>query len=277
MRKVFLSTFLLASILLLSGVKADIGPKPEVDIQIDVQGEPVQDQVFYARMLECNERELNLSDYAAPLEIEELDSISIFDANKGCTWQIARLAWGGECRFSECSFWYMPPREFRLAVYLPSEERTYISGDAERINFYSTFKASLESDGTISIKETTPPFNTDAGRTLMVDLIITVIIELAIGSIYVVRKAFSRKVLLYILIANLISIPIVHLLLPMVFTEFFSLLLISELFAIFLEAGLFHLFDKNTFPMRKAILFSFILNIISFLIGGFVQIILFLF
>ena len=128
--------------LVLCLVSADIGPKPSADIHVTLNGQNISVASFNAKMLTCQKEEKVSS---ARNLIPQLN-ISKYDSVNNCYWKPAELAWGGDCQDSNCHFNYDIPSEFRLAVYLPSHDKVYLSAKATRENFRSTFEADLLSD-----------------------------------------------------------------------------------------------------------------------------------
>jgi hypothetical protein len=152
---------------------ADMGPKPTADIILSKSRESI-DSAFSALLAcekdyctgeDCNtkpsEEELKeMCEFENDDACTALTNIWITDTEKDCTWQHAPYIWGGNCQDSICHFNYMIPTEFRLAVYLPSEKKTYLSEKVYRENFHSTFIAELNNDKTITITDTTPLLKT---------------------------------------------------------------------------------------------------------------------
>jgi hypothetical protein len=234
-----------------------MGPKPTVDILVKYNGEPIKDPVFTAKMLTC---------YNSSYQFSQ-DCLKY-----GSYWFPASLAWGGNCTNSECHFGYMPPTYFKLQVDIPSLGRSFTTNYVNRTNFYSKYEANLNPDGTATIKETTSVLETANFLSFIVAFILTLIIELFFGAVYIsIEKIKGMKLLLWILITNSISVPIVWLVFPLFTSNLFSAILIGEVFAVFFEAYLYFYFSRKNFPSyTKAIELSIILNGTSFFFGGFI-------
>jgi hypothetical protein len=94
--------------------------------------------------------------------------------------------------------------------------------------------------------------------------ILTVIVEFILGCF--ILDNFNRvKLFLIIFFMNLLSLPFVWFLFPIIFSGYWTALLLSELFIFFLEAFLFRFLIKISF--RKAIELSFFLNFATFIFG----------
>ena len=124
-KPVILITILLVFLPVTDLVSADIGPKPSADIHVTLNGQDVPDSSFNAKMLTCQKEETSFYDRNL---IPQLN-ISEYDSAGNCYWRPAEVAWGGDCKNSNCNFDYFLPSEFRLAVYLPSQDKVYLSAE----------------------------------------------------------------------------------------------------------------------------------------------------
>jgi hypothetical protein len=200
---------------------------------------------------------------------------TIPDPDRGCYWTVAPMAWGGNCSQSSCRFNYFLPKSFRLSVYLPSQDRIYMSDEVTRRNFRSAFEAELLNDGGMILSETTPFRQSDTAshiRTFLIALGITLLLELLVALLYCYLAKVSRTVLISVLIANLISLPIVW----FVFTlldEYFLVIFLAELFAVVFEA---YFIAWRGLTLRKAFILSILMNAASFVIGGGITLFIFL-
>ncbi len=258
---IFLLAILLFS-LVPSLVSADIGPKPSADIHVTLNGQSIQDATFNAKMLTCQKEE---NKFPAREIIPQLN-ISEYDSVNNCYWKPAESAWGGDCQNGNCHFNYFLPSEFRLAVYLPSQDKVYLSAEVTRENFRSTFEANLLSDGNINLQETTPFAQSNSAkniRNFFIALILTLIIELLVALIYVSSTKISKKVLISVLVANVISLPIVWFVFPLA-------ILLGEIFAFAFEGYFIHLLNRDIISLKKSFILSILMNLASLIIGGFI-------
>ncbi len=266
------SAILILAILLLSLVpslvSADIRPKASADIHVTLNGQNIPDQTFDAKMLTCQNEE---NQFPARDVIPQLN-ISEFDSANNCYWKPAELAWGGNCQNGNCHFNYFPTSEFRLAVYLPSQDKVYLSTEVTRENFRSTFEANLLSDGSINLQETTPFVQNNSAkniRSFFIALILTLILELIVALIYVSSTKIYKKSLISVLIANVISLPIVWFVFPLLKIIPLAILL-GEIFAFVFEGYFIHLLNKDILPLKKSFVLSILMNLASLIIGGFI-------
>ncbi len=205
----------------------------------------------------------------------------------GCYWVDAPLAWGGECENSTCHFFYFLPDEFKLAIYIPSQDQVYISNLVTRTAFYSTFDVNIVSDGTMGVTETSvftnPPYVYENWKYItyefIIALLITLSIELGIIFLYLrfVKKKKKKKyrLLLYALIANLITIPIVWLLFinGNIFNSFIMAFIFAEIFAIVFESFFIYHFNKKLVSLKESFVLCTVTNAISFILGTFLTVI----
>ena len=249
-------------------VSADLGPKPSVDIYVTLDGKSVPDATFNAKLLTCQneENQFPVRDIIPQLNVTE------YDPENNCYWKPAEFAWGGECQNGTCYFTYHIPSKFRLAVYLPSQDKVYLSAEVIRENFRSTFEANLLSNGSIELQEITPFSQTKFGkniRNFFIALILTLILELFVALIYVLSTKISKKVLISVLIANIISFPIIWFVFPLL-KIIPSVMLLGEFFAFVFEGYFIYLFNKDILPLKKSFVLSILMNLVSWIIGGFI-------
>lgn len=267
-KSAFLILVLLMFSLLPSFVFADIGPKPSADILVTLNGQNVPDSSFNAKMLTCQKEE---SKFPARDLIPQLN-ISEYDSANNCHWRPAQLAWGGNCQNSNCHFNYFLPSQFRLAVYLPSQDKVYLSAEVTRENFRSTFEANLLSDGNINLQETTPFTQSNFARNIrnfFFALILTLILELIVALIFLSIAKISKKVLISVLVANIISLPIVWFVFPLLKIIPLAILL-GEIFAFVFEGYFIHLLNKEIISLKKSFILSILMNLASLIISGFI-------
>jgi hypothetical protein len=262
----FLIFILLIFSILPNFVSADSGPKPTVDIDVLYNGNKISDASFSAQMLGCADQDKY---YHNPRNLIPQLNISEYDSVNNCYWLPAFLAWGGDCRDSKCHFSYMPPKEFKLAVYIPSLDKVFISNEISRTNFNSNYEVILDSNGSAKISETTPFVRKDNVISFIKALIITLIIELLVALIYVSRTKLPKKILISVLIGSFITLPIVWFIFPLI--KIIPLvILLSEIFAIVFEAYFIYYLNKQTITLKKSFVLSIIINLASLIIGGFI-------
>lgn len=249
---------------------ADIGPKPSADIHVTLNGGNVQDATFESAMLTC-EKEDKQFPVPKSRQIPQLE-INEYDSAGDCYWKPAFLAHGGHCRNGICHFSYFLPAKFRLAVFLASEDTVYISTEVTRENFSSTFEADLLSDGSMMLHETTSFGQGDTASNIklfLIALIITAVLELFVASMFVSKRKLPRNILSAVLIANIISLPFVWFVFPLLKMDL-SVILAGEGFAFIFEGYFIHWRNKEAITLKKAFLLSILMNLASLIIGGFI-------
>jgi hypothetical protein len=97
---------------------------------------------------------------------------------------------------------------------------------------------------------------------------ITLILELSVVSIYAFKRKISKKIIVYALVANLISLSIVWFVFPLINIGTLFIILISETFAVLFESYFIYYFNKKALNLKQAFFLSLGMNIISFVLGN---------
>lgn len=286
---ILLTCFLL---LLVSAAYADIGRRPSMKIHCTYNNEEI-DSIFYAELLECLSQE-RINEQASYLsEMVEVQQLAIteFDPARNCYWSPSRsplsfqnLGRGDECTDSECNFRFQLPREFRLAVYVPSLDKVFLSDAIVRKNYSSRYEATLLPDGTIEIEETTSFLQSDAAllmKMFMAALVLTLFFELPIYFILLsltepARQKYSKKkkrILSTVFLANVISLSIVWFVFSLM-GDSTQLIILAEMFAIIFEALFIKSLNKAILSIGKAFVLSLVANLASFFVGGLIFLLL---
>jgi hypothetical protein len=252
-------------------VCADIGPKPSMEVVVFYNSSEVNSS-FQARMLGCYPEGYGLVDRNL---IPELN-ISEYDSARNCSWMPSRITWGGDCVEGKCSFTYMLPQEFRLAVFLPELNKTFVSGVISRTGFNSQYNLYLFPDGYANVSEAVwydyggddsllPPVIIK----FLVALMLTLVLELLTAFVFLLVARIPKRVLISVFLANLITLPAVWLL--FILTDGSMLfMLLSEAFAVVFEALAIFLLNRNVISLKKSALLSALMNAVSLFVGWFV-------
>jgi hypothetical protein len=280
---------LVTVLLLCSLVSADTGPHPTAEFHVTYGGVDVPDAKVYAVILSCEKSAVNLSAEGSCRSLSEYMCEKLIQKNLstildegGCYWTVARFAWprGFErvdgCRDSRCHFGYDIPHEFRLAVYLPSHDRVFLSAEVTDKNLYSTFEADLLPDGTIAVRETTSFFEDNFGKNIIrfvIALVLTLVIEIitALNMMPIART--NKRFLSSIIAANMLSLPFVWFVFPLL-TDIYLAILLGELFALMFETYFVYAVNKQLISLKKSFILSLMMNLNSFIFGGFIVTIL---
>jgi hypothetical protein len=245
-------------------VKADIAA-PTMVVNVTYNGTPVNG-TFYSVILSC----MNVSNAnASGISIGQLN-ISEYDPARNCYWMYNSFTSGGACADGTCSFEYFQPSDFKLAFYLPSLNKTFITNEINMSNFTTRYNAELYLNGsaTLSATNSYPPVYQNEFVLFAAALILTLVIELTVAFLYlkVVKIKKKGRILIAVAIANIISVPIVWF--AFVF-PFGSLgLLLGEIFAVVFEGYFIYYFNKKAISLKNAMLMSLIMNLVSVVIGG---------
>lgn len=250
-------------------VSADLGPKPGVDIDVFYNNKNISNSDFSAVMLGCESKEYvqrevkyERKDLIPQLKINEYDQI------KNCSWFPEGFAWGERCGDGACRVSLVPPVEFKLAVFIPSLDKVFITNEISRTNFNSKYRAELSSDGSAKILETTPLLAKDKIYLFIKSFIITIILELIVTIIFVSLLKLPKKIIVYVLFANIISLPIVWFLLPLIKLSSLMVIIISEFFAVIFETYFVYVLNKQIISLKQSLVLNILNNVSSLFVGG---------
>lgn len=211
----FLETVAICLLFFLPVVLADMGPKPQMDIAVYENNSSVNDEVFYAKLFYCLGSDSGSGEYGFTLGCYDKIPKEIckklvrpgtypeaYDRADGCLWTSSPLYWGGVCERGGCHFGYRVPDKFSLVIFLPNENKTFVSNTVENKNFNSNFRADVKSDGTIELQETTSYWRSDASknfRDFMLAFVITISLELITALIFISGSKNSKHFLSFCL------------------------------------------------------------------------------
>jgi hypothetical protein len=273
---------------------ADVGPKPTVDIAVRLNGAPVPDDTFYAQMLTCNAPNIPASercgfDGPAPSPTgrpwpawggqagagcDKFIALAVPEPAEGCTWRLKGppMVWGGECKGSQCQFSYILPERFRLAVYLTGTDRLFVSNPVTRTAMYSSYRLDLAEDGSARLVETTAlPLR---GRShlggALAALLLSLLIELAVGYIFVWLTHSPRRALLGVLVGNLLTVPALWFVVAATFPNgaFLVTLALAEVAVVVVEGLIIAALTRGQMRPTKAFVMSLLVNVMSFVLGA---------
>lgn len=244
---------------------------PSAQMHLTYNGQDISEGVFHAVLLGCQ----RIPAVHPPSPVPQLN-ISEYDSIKNCRWE----QWNrpGVCQDSNCQFWYAP-HEFKLAVYLPSMDKIFLSAEVTNKEHKSVYEANLLPDGSISLQETTLFSQTALANTIkqfIIALLLILIIEIIVAFVFISVKGISKKLLISVLIANIISFPIIWFI--------FRLLrmgpldyLFGQIFAFVFEAYFIYLLNKQIITLKRAFVLSLAINLASLIIGGVISWLLMIF
>jgi hypothetical protein len=103
-------------------------------------------------------------------------------------------------------------------------------------------------------------------------LVFTLAVELAVAAVYLkARQRLNRRTLLWIVPANILSVPVVWFVLPLLHRSWgldaTVIIVLSELFAFAFEAGFLYLTNRRMLTARHVVILSLLMNASSFFLG----------
>ncbi|MCX6776359.1 MAG: hypothetical protein NTY73_00065 [Candidatus Micrarchaeota archaeon] len=270
--------FILAVLLLFNLAQADMPAPPPSTFHIIFNGSNVTDNVFYAAMLSCysNTSFVDIKNQTAVkhpgLLIEE------YDASQNCTWYPSSEVWEEECKNSVCYFylWRAPAGDFRLVMYLPSINRTFVSSTVVHNSLSSEFLVNISSSGEVVINKVREISTSYTGYRSPVDystllwyaLVLTLVIELAASLIYIHVRKLDKRILWSVALVNIISVPLLWFFLTRGDWMLFCFSLLFGEFAVFVfEALVIFLLNRKRIGIVDSFAMSFINNVLSFIAG----------
>lgn len=221
----------------------------------------------------------NTPEYKAYIQFNNIHENNV---QHTCAWQAYYLPDAKFCLNSSCHFRYILG-DYKMAVYLPSLDKLFISNEINRSSagYYGSdtatqYRLELTAAGTAKISEANAKNNKPAAdapdqtttardfKTIVIaSLIITLILELIAAFIFALIQKAPKRILLGVLIGNLISVPLLWLLV----TRWYWTLFPAEILVVAFEAWIITLFSRGKLNWKMCLLISFIMNLISFIFG----------
>ena len=215
--------------------------------------------------------------------------------NKGCEaepcpWTYDNYA---DCSDGLCSFTYYRigrvPNEMKLQVELngmnyTSDTLTFDYANARAHYNTANYDVNIGSDGLMTIQLSAKQNDNGWSNGLSAmfaaffgSLFLTLVIEIIVAFILIrLWKLKSwKKLILSVLLANIISLPIVWLISIGLFTLLsLAALIIAEAFAFVFEAYFLFWLNKKELSLKKSFILSIAMNAASMIIGGFIVVVL---
>jgi hypothetical protein len=262
--------------------RADFGPRPNDRQRFDVtlEGGPLPDAEFVAAML-CLSPELKDEPDNMGAVVPGLKAALPRD-DSGGGWTYAAYKCGGQGADGHVEFhgfYGDVPGRFRVAVYLPSQDKLFLSNEAHTHPLLSQFRVDLASDGTATLtRDESGRWLADAlvafvRRGILVALGTTVVIELVVVALAVTRlkkRELLWRLTLVCLAVNLLTVPIVWVIGSIGFWLIglwagLLLLVVLELVAVCLEGVAYATVGR--LGWRPALVLAVLANAASFLLG----------
>ncbi len=252
---------------------ADIAPSPSVDFRVTLNKQAVPDSAFDANLLTCQKPEEKTIQPAENLNTQ-LKNINEYNSQDACYWR--PLTFGHSfCSDGNCDFTGglspIPASPFllRLAIYLPSQDKVYLSSPFTLENMQNNFDADLLPDGSIQLQETNNFFDSqhwEIIKSILPALGFTLLIEVIAALIFLSSTKTSLKILLSVVIANVISLPVLWYALTFLRANLLNVI-IGEILVFVFEGFFIYLLNKKRVSLKKSFVLSMIMNLASLLIG----------
>jgi hypothetical protein len=157
-------------------------------------------------------------------------------------------------------------------LILKFDDKVRESNVFENESFNSSYMVTVFDDK-LEVKDTTA-FMKDSSviAAFIKALLLTLALELMVAFVYLKLARKPLKILFFVILANLITLPIVWFLFPMIMNSW--AILVGEIFAFVTEALFLMLTCRKWFKPSGAFLLSFMMNVMSLLIGGFALILM---
>ncbi len=200
--------------------RADFGPKPDDGRYFTVtrEGRPLP---RFTAALVCQSGKLKDRPDNRGVAVPGLARLLPPDST-GLGWTYADYKWGGEGADSSVKFhgFYgnVPPGRIRLVVYLPDEDKLFLSNEADTHPFLNRYRADLSEDGTATLTRVeTGRWLADAllglsQRGILVALAVTVAVELGVvclAAVVLGRRQWLRRAAGLSVTLNVLTLPAV--------------------------------------------------------------------
>lgn len=267
--------------------KADIGPKPSVNIIFENMG----DEPCYGTLLSespstgpASVWDSSAWDgdestiYTYGLDLDVWKAFAAYQDPDG--YYFLQLAW--QCDETKSFSWgYYPPDPFKILLYYPETDTFLVSGIYERYAFDSYFSVDMNdlepgsagSQGAVLIAEKSYDYTWEL-LSLVCRIVITILLEAGIAFLFGFRQ---KRLLALITGVNLITQVILNVMLNVIHYDRGDLAFILsyvpyEIVVFIIEAilygALFNRVSKTPIPAWKPVLYALAANVVSF-IGGF--------
>lgn len=250
MKKQYLIPAVLLVLILLPCVSGDVGPKPSMKFNLvyETQGMP---KLIDGQQMECDD--------AGCLDARPLERLG---------------PQGFDCTQDECnSVAYGYSQYHRLVINFSDQQRQ--SNIFKHYSYIAQFNVRVTDTGLV-VEEIPPLKRTVPGGipVFLIALLLTLILELLVAFVFLSVRKEPRNIMIGVLVANIISLPIVWLVFPYLPLHSLLVILFSEIFAVLFEGYFIYLFTKKTLALVMSMILSLLMNLCSFFIGGLIFIFL---
>ncbi|MBX3062943.1 MAG: hypothetical protein KF726_08205 [Anaerolineae bacterium] len=232
---------ILILVLPLTTVQADTGPKPTMEFTFEFQGQPIA--IIGGEQLQCDDP--TCSD-GKPLQV------------------------GGPQRFyctadscQSLAYGYKPYHK----LIIQFADGTRESNVFQKRAFSAVYIVKVTESG-LEVEETYANVN------VLPSLLITLVIETFVAAVYLAIIRLQRTALKWVPVASLITLPLVWFFILRSSLPTVTAIVLAEAFAVVFEAIFLYGLNRNTLPLKHAVIMSLIMNAASFLIPLFLTILI---
>ena len=255
LKSIFLLITLITSGFIISTntIRADMGPKPSVNIYIYENGLVNTIPPIKITMLGCD---------------REFDT-KTFQYVGDCQWKESSLYWFRGCSGGKCLFTYMLPDKFKIAYQANILSKVIVSNEIDRVGMNDTYKLYVMGDkATIEHVSVLSGFATGS---FLLSFILNLLIESGVLYLFIKLFKFRGKLFWALIIGNLITLPVVWAGTLLLQLNFLAL----EVFAVLAEYTVYRFWARNQqLSNLKLFILSFVQNIVSLSVGGLISFIL---
>lgn len=225
-----------------SAILADIGPKPSMEFNLIYETTETV-TLIDGQQLQCEDESCS-----QPRPLEQLGPQGFYCEQDSCS----SLAYG-----------YAPYQK----LVLNFSDGTRESNVFEAGSYHARFDVRVTDTGLVIEERTSTalerlPF-------FLVALVLTLVIEVLAALLFLLVTKRPKSVLTSVVKANLISLPVVWFIFPLL-KVFLLVVVLSEIFAVVFEGYFIHLLNKTVLSLKQSFILSIITNTASFIIGGFI-------
>lgn len=256
-------TIFISLVVFIVPVKADIGPKPSVNLTF----KNMPEGKYYVTLLTSKDsygpwRPITEETFLEEDEQEVAKAFleAIKDKELYCYENIQ------ECSDNHFYSWsYYPPNDFIIGIYFPNTKTVILSEPLERVAFDSYFTVTYTQEGLVIHEEMN--FQ-EKGLNFLLRVIATVVIELLLGLLFGYRSKKERRV---ILITNIITQLLLHGI--MFLLDYYMGALVWVFLFPVLEIGVFvielivYLIAMKDHHKGKTFFYALLANAITYVIG----------
>jgi hypothetical protein len=233
-----------ALMLVVAPAYADVGPKPTMNFIFAYQIAPVA--IVGGEQMECQDQACTTSH-----PLQELGPQRFVCQSGGC---------------SSMAYGYSPYHK----LVIQFADRTRESNIFKMSGFSGDFAVTVHAQD-LSVRQTfTSTSIFDPVRVVLffpIALVSTVLIELVVALVYLLVRKLPLQILLWVLVGNLLSVPVVWFVIPFLGLEPTPTTLLSELFAVVFEALFVYWLSRKRISLGGIAILSLLMNAASYLIG----------